>query len=102
MTGYLLLLAVLLMTAAGQVAFKHYHLSGRRGFLLLAIGLFVTVVPMTFLAVRMLGLATVFIFMSLSYGLVALAGRYLFGETVTRRQAAGILVIMLGCLIYNL
>lgn len=102
MIGYLLLTAVLLLTAAGQVFFKHHHVSQSRRSLVLAIGSFVTVVPMTFACVRLLGLGTVYVFMSLSYGLVAFLGHRLFGEPVGRRQAAGTLVIMAGCLVYNL
>lgn len=102
MTSYLLILVMLLATAAGQVFFKHYHVSGRRISLVLAIGLFVAVVPLTFLAVKQLGLATVYIFMSLSYGLVAFMGWKLFDERVNARQVSGIMIVMLGCLIYNL
>jgi drug/metabolite transporter (DMT)-like permease len=101
MIGYALLVTILLMTAAGQVAFKFRHVSGRWSFLVLAIALFVAIVPLTYLAVRQLGLATVYVFMSLSYGLVALLGWRIFGETIHRKQLYGILVIILGCVIYN-
>jgi drug/metabolite transporter (DMT)-like permease len=102
MIGYALLLVILLMTAAGQVFFKHHHVSGNRPSLFLAVASFILVVPLTFVCVRMLGLATVYVFMALSYGLVAFLGYRLFGEVVTRRQVFGILVIMAGCSIYNL
>lgn len=102
MLGYLLVVVMLLLTAAGQVFFKHHHVSGRKLSLLVAVGLFVAVVPLNFLTVRMIGLAPVYIFMSLSYGIVAFMGWRMFGEKVNRMQCLGIAIVVLGCAIYSI
>lgn len=102
MTGYVLVLVILTATAAAQVLFKHHHLSRRRAPLFAAVALFVAVVPLSYLAVRQIGLATLYIFMSLSYGIVALLGWKLFGESVSRMQVVGIATVTLGCVLYNL
>lgn len=102
MIGYLLLAMALLITAGGQVLFKHYHVAKATSSLILAVMSFVIVVPITFVCVRLLGLATVYVFMSINYGLVALAGTFFFGESMTRTQLAGIALVIAGCIIYNL
>lgn len=102
MMGYALLLVILAATVAAQVLFKHHHLSRRRAPLFAAVALFVGVVPLSYLAVRQIGLATLYIFMSLSYGIVALLGWKLFGESVSRMRITGIATVMLGCVLYNL
>ena len=64
--------------------------------------LFVCIPPVTILCARQLGIGKVYVLMSLSYGLVALMGRKLFGEPVSRRQVQGLALITLGCLVYTL
>lgn len=100
--AYMMLAFLLFAAAVAQVAFKHYHHSGRRSSLFIAIFLFVCSPPVTILAVRQLGIGTVYVLMSLSYGLVALLGRKLFDERISRRQLQGLALITLGCLLYAL
>jgi drug/metabolite transporter (DMT)-like permease len=100
--AYGLLLLVLLATATAQIAFKAWHLSGRRATLVLAIGLFVCIPPVTILTARQLGIGQVYVLMSLSYGLVALMGWKRFGEPISRRQVQGLALITLGCILYTL
>lgn len=100
--AYALLLLALLTTAFAQVAFKHYHVSGRRGSLLAAIAMFACIPPATFLAVRGLGVGKVYVLTSLGYGLVTFLGWKLFGEHVSRRQVEGLAMITLGCILYSL
>jgi undecaprenyl phosphate-alpha-L-ara4N flippase subunit ArnE len=102
MSGALLLLGMLALTAAGQVAFKHHHLGGGRAWLAAAVALFVSVVPMSYLAVQRFGIAVVYLFMSLSYAVVALLGWRLFGERVRPRQWCGIGLVVAGCILFNL
>ncbi len=74
MFAYLLLLGALLTTALGQVSFKHYHLTHNLPSFVLAVGLFLVTPPMTLLAVRQLGVGTVYVSTGLTYSLVALLG----------------------------
>lgn len=101
-TAYLMLAFVLLATALAQVAFKHYHHSGRRSSLFIAIVLFVCSPPFTILAARHLGIGKVYVLMSLSYALVAFLGQKLFDEPISRRQRQGLALVTLGCLLYAL
>ena len=101
-TAYLMLAFLLLATAFAQVAFKHYHHSGRRSSLFIAILLFVCSPPVAILAARQLGIGKVYVLMSLSYALVAFLGRKLFDEPISRRQLQGLAIVTLGCLIYAL
>jgi drug/metabolite transporter (DMT)-like permease len=101
MIGFAMLALILLLTASGQLAFKQFHRVGQRAWLAAAVIQFVLVVPLSLLAVQRFGIALVYILMSLSYALVALGGWHLFGEPVGRRQAAGIAVIVAGCIIFN-
>lgn len=100
-TAYALLFVAVLATAFAQVAFKHYHLSARRSSLVAALLLFASIPPVTFLAIRGLGVGKVYVFTSLSYGLVAFLGWQIFRERINVRQAQGLAVIMLGCIVYT-
>lgn len=102
MTGVLLVATILAATSAAQVLFKLHHVARSPRALVAAVALFVAVVPLSYLAVRQVGLATLYVFMSLSYGIVAFLGQRLFGERVPRMQAAGIALVVLGCFVYNL
>ena len=99
--AYALLFLALLATAFAQIAFKHYHLSGRRGSLLAAVLMFACIPPVTYLAVRQLGIGKVYVLTSLSYAMVAFFGWRLFQERVTRRQVQGLAIITFGCLLYT-
>lgn len=100
--AYATLLLSLVTTSCAQIAFRHYHLRGRRASLILAVGLFLSIPPVTFLAVRQLGVGKVYVLTSLNYGLVAFLGRRLLGERITAQQVQGLGLITLGCIFYAL
>jgi multidrug transporter EmrE-like cation transporter len=100
-SAYAMLAFLLLATALAQVAFKHFHHTGRRASLVLAIALFVVSPPITILAARRLGIGEIYVLMSLSYGLVAFMGWKLFNERIARAQLQGLALIMLGCIVYT-
>lgn len=98
--SYLMLVLLLLATATAQTAFKHYHHAARRSSLFFALALFASCPALTILAARQLGIGKVYVFMSLSYALVALMGAKLFDERISRRQGQGLALITLGCILY--
>ena len=100
--AYALLAIALLTTAFAQVAYKHYHVSGRRSSLAMALGLFLLIPPATFVAVRYLGIGKVYVLTSLNYGFVAFMGWKYFGERISKGQLQGLALITLGCLLYAL
>jgi drug/metabolite transporter (DMT)-like permease len=100
--AYLLLFVALLTTAFAQVAFKHFHLTGKRSSLATAVGLFLLIPPATFVAVRYLGIGKVYVLTSLNYGFVAFLGWKYFGERISGGQLQGLALITLGCLVNSL
>lgn len=98
--AYLLLALAILATACAQIAFKHHHVSGRKSSLLLALAMFAGIPPLTYLAIRGLGVGRVYVFTSLSYALVVFLGREFFDEKVSREQLHGLALIVLGCMLY--
>jgi len=100
--AYTVLLVALLTTAFAQIAYKHYHVTGKRASLALAIGMFLLIPPATFVAVHYLGIGEVYVLTSLNYGFVAFLGWKCFGEPIGRHQVEGLALITLGCLVYSL
>lgn len=100
--SYLMLVFLLLATAAAQTAFKHYHHAARRSSLLIALALFAGCPALTVMAARQLGIGKVYVLMSLSYALVAFMGMRLFDERISRKQAQGLSLITIGCILYAL
>ena len=99
--AYALLLVALLTTAFAQIAFKHYHNTGKRSSFVVALGLFLVIPPATFVAVRYLGIGKVYVLTSLNYAFVAFLGYKFFGETITKGQLQGLVLITLGCIVYT-
>ena len=102
MIGWMALVASVLVTIGAQLCFKAYHLNGRRRQLLLAIAMFVSVVPCTMLAVRYFGIGRVYIASALSYVAAPAAAVYLFHERINRMQAGALALIVAGVVVYNL
>lgn len=94
------LLAALATTALAQVYYKSYSLTGRRNQLLQALALFVVTLPLTYLAVKWWGIGLVYMCTSLNYVSVALAGRLLFNERLSRRRIVAIVLIVCGASLY--
>jgi EamA-like transporter family. len=96
------LLGALGATAVAQVYYKKYSLKNDRGNLYITILLFGVVPPLTYLAIKGLGLGVVYISTSITYVLVALAGWRMFGEVPTPRRIAAMAFILTGILVYGL
>lgn len=98
----LTLIAVLVTTALGQIQYKLYSQTRGRGSLYLTLALFVIALPLTYLAVKWWGIGLVYICTSLNYAVVAVAGRLLFNERLSRRRILAIVLIVCGTSIYAL
>ena len=94
------LAGALIVTAFAQVAFKKYSRDSRRGYLLLAMALFVAAPPLTYLAVKAYGLGPVYVSTGITYILVALAGWRFFGEVPTRRRGLAMGLVLSGVILF--
>lgn len=101
MSHWLWLLLALLATAGGQVLFKYASDRRSRSLVATAIMLFCLAPPASFLALRGLGLATVYVSTVLAQLLAVLAAMVLFGERYSRAQWAGFALILIGVGIFN-
>lgn len=97
----LALVAALTTTALAHVAYKQYSLDRNRLYLLVTVGLFGVTPALTYLAVKAFGIGLVYIATSMTYVIVAIAGRVVFGERLTRRTIVAMLLIVSGVLLYG-
>ena len=102
MTAWIALTLCLLCTVGAQLCFKAYHLRHHRMLLWMALALFAAAVPSTMFAVRDLGIARVYVAAALTYVAAPLLAIRLFGERFGRLQAAGLALIVVGVIVYNL
>ncbi|MGQ4660281.1 hypothetical protein [Lysobacter sp. F6437] len=98
----LALLAALVTTTTAHISYKRYAIDRRRMDLYLTIVLFVSTTPLTYLAIKSFGIGLVYVCTSINYIAAAVAGRYLFGERLTRRSIAAMLLIAGGTSVYAL
>ena len=92
----------LLATALAQLAFKSFF-SARRGLLLAtAIALFLVVPYTTYNALKGLPLATVYVATAATQLLVVVLSLVVLGERYTSRQYAGLGLVLVGIVIFNL
>lgn len=101
MTAWLWLLAALLATAGGQVLFKYGSDSRSRLLVMTAVVLFCLAPPASFLALRDLGLATVYVSTVLAQLLAVLGAMVLFRERYSHIQWYGFALILIGVGIFN-
>lgn len=101
MTALMAMGLAILTTAAGQLSFKYYAMKRTRTWLFVALALFCSIPLFTFVAVRGLGLGTVYVSTGLTYVLVALCGRFFFAERIGITHALALGLILCGCLLYG-
>lgn len=98
----LALLSALVTTAMAHISYKHYSIYRRRRDLLVTIVLFGITPPLTYVAIKSLGVGLVYVCTSVNYVAAAIAGRFLFSERLTRRSVLAMLLICSGTLLYAL
>ena len=99
--GYLFLALTVLATTLGQLSFKKCYISHQRIYQLIAVVLFILVVPCTYLAVRQLGIGRVYIGAAASYVLAPVLARQFFHDKINGRQWIALALILSGVIIYN-
>jgi multidrug transporter EmrE-like cation transporter len=101
MNPWIWLGVALVATAAGQVLFKYASSRRSRPLVIATILLFCLVPPASFLALRGLSLATVYISTALAQLLAVGAAMAVFGERYSRFQWIGLALILFGVGVFN-
>lgn len=96
------LVGALVTTAMAHISYKQYSIDRRRRDLVATIVLFGITPPLTYVAVKSLGVGLVYVCTSVNYVAAAIAGRFLFSERLTRRSLLAMLLICCGTLLYAL
>ena len=91
----------LLCTATGMVLFKHYYRSHNRADLGFSILLFGAVPVTTFFALRGLSLGFVYMATAATHVLVLGMSHYFLGERIPPRVLPGIMLILVGIILYG-
>lgn len=95
------LAVALLATSIGQLLFKlHYQRPGSR-YLYGALGTFILIPPVTYLALINISLAAVYMSTALSNILVLVMSRIVLKERITRRHAIAATLIIIGIIVFN-
>lgn len=96
------LVIALLATAIGQLLFKlHYQRPGNR-YLYGALGTFILIPPVTYVALVNISLAAVYMSTALSNVLVLVMSRVVLKERISRRHAMAATLIIVGIMVFNL
>ena len=98
----LALASALVTTAIAHICYKRYSINHRRRDLLITIVLFGITPPLTYVAVKSLGVGLVYVCTSINYVAAAMAGKFLFSERLSRRSIVAMSLICCGTLIYAL
>lgn len=100
---YLLtLLLALLLTAAGQVLFKHYYRTRRPWDRYLAVALFVAVPAINFVSLRGLPFGLVYMSTAGTQVLVLVMSYFFLGERIPARALPAVGLILAGIVIYGI
>lgn len=91
----------LLSTAVGQLLYKHASVKQSRAALIGAVASFCLAPPASYMALHSLNVATVYVSTALAQLAVVLASMFFFHERYSRRQWAGLGLILLGVIIFN-
>jgi len=102
MSGWDWLALALLTTALGQLLYKIASLHGSRMRLGVAIACFCIAPLASYLALRSLSLATVYVSTAISQLIVVFGSMALFRERYRLRQWLGLTLIVIGVIVFNL
>ena len=99
---YLFLFGAILSTALGQFFYKKYSLTNNIVYLLITIFLFVITPVFSFLALKKIPVDVVYMFTSLTIFLVILFSKVFLNEEINKKTYVGVLLIIIGVLVYGL
>jgi len=88
------------LSAAGHIYYKSYALSRRRLFLILTGLTFILVPAFSFLALRNLTIAQVYLCTALIPVLTTIGAKFFIKEIITRSHIIGLILITTGTLLY--
>lgn len=100
--SYLFLFCAIFATALGQLFYKKYQITKNFKFYILSIGLFLSIPMFNFLALIQIKVDIVYMFTALTIFLVVLMSKVFLNEKISKQRYCGIILIILGVLIYGL
>jgi len=96
------LLFTLLFTAAGQLLFRMYYVRKKKIYLASALGAFLAVPLLSYLALLNLTLAFVYMSTALIHVLVLIMSHMFLKEHLTLKQYVSMSLIVVGIIVFNL
>ena len=100
MLNYSALVLALILTALGQVYYKMYFTYRQRRYLVLAIGFFVSVPILNYIALKGITIGIVYMSTAVAHLLVVGLSHYLLKETLTRDHFVAMTLIIFGVFLY--
>jgi multidrug transporter EmrE-like cation transporter len=98
--SYVSLFLAVLCTAFGQFFYKKFSLTKDKKYYIFTIALFVLVPLFNFIALKHISLDIVYIFTSMTILLVVLLSKYFLNEYIKQRSYNGIILIIIGVMVY--
>jgi len=94
--------AAVLTTALGQFFYKKFALNKKKIYLIISVSLFAIVPLFNFIALKEISIDIVYMSTSLTIILVIFLSKVFLNEKVDIKLYSGVLIILLGIIIYNL
>jgi len=94
--------AAVLTTALGQFFYKKFALNKKKIYLIISVSLFAMVPLFNFIALKEISIDIVYMSTSLTIILVIFLSKVFLNEKVDIKLYSGVLIILLGIIIYNL
>ncbi|MBA3447601.1 MAG: EamA family transporter [Pseudaminobacter sp.] len=101
LTPWLWATLAVVLTAVSHITFKLYSSSARRGYLVATMAGFVFVPVFSYLALKTLTVAQMYLCVAFVPAITTTGARFLVGETINWRHAVGLLLICGGVLLYQ-
>lgn len=95
-------MAAVLTTALGQFFYKKFALNKKKIYLIISVSLFAMVPLFNFIALKEISIDIVYMSTSLTIILVIFLSKVFLNEKVDIKLYSGVLIILLGIIIYNL
>ena len=95
-------MAAVLTTALGQFFYKKFALNKKKIYLIISVSLFAIVPLFNFIALKEISIDIVYMSTSLTIILVIFLSKVFLNEKVDIKLYSGVLIILLGIIIYNL
>ena len=102
LAGYVFLALTILCTFAAQLVYKLYFRHKDRRLIVLSLFLFVAVPVCSYQSLRVIPIDEVYMSTALTIAMATVGSLRLLGETLVKRQWLGVVLVMIGVIVYSL